>query len=184
MLPQLSKQEYESLKQSIKENVQYVPIIVSSRNGVLDGHNRLKICHELGIEPKISIRNFEDVEQEKLFVIECNLQRRHLNAFQRTELALKLKPILQTIAKRNESLAGKGVRIQTPLGRVDQELGNHANVSKDTVRKVEAILHEATPDLIDKARQGQRTINKAFTLTQKEQRRKSLVVVNEDEIAN
>ena len=43
-----------------------------------------------------------------------------------------------------------------------------------TVRKVESILHEATPALIEKARLGQKTVNKAFTLTQKEQRRNQI----------
>ena len=68
-------------------------------------------------------------------------------------------------------MGGKGVECQTPLVRVDSELGKYANVGKDTVRKVETILHKASPALIEKARLGQKTVNKAFTLTQKEQRR-------------
>jgi hypothetical protein len=46
----------------------------------------------------------------ELFVIDCNLIRRQLNNFQKTELALKSKPILEAIVKRNESLGGKGGR--------------------------------------------------------------------------
>ena len=57
------------------------------------------------------------------------------------------------------------------MKRVDEEIGKRAQVSHVTVRKVESILHEATPTLIEKARLGQRTVNKAFTLTRKEQRR-------------
>ena len=68
LVRQLSTQEYESLKRSIKENGQYLPIIVNSRNVVLDGHHRLRICRELGIKPIISVKNFEDLEHEKLFV--------------------------------------------------------------------------------------------------------------------
>ena len=69
-------------------------------------------------------------------------------------------------------MGGKGVECQTPLVRVDSELGKYANVGKDTVRKVENILRKASPTLIDKARLGQKTIHKVFGLTQKEQRRK------------
>ena len=61
-------------------------------------------------------------------------------------------------------------KCQTPLVRVDSELGKYGNVGKDTVRKVETILDKASPALIEKARLGQKTVNKAFTLTQKEQR--------------
>jgi hypothetical protein len=36
-----------------------------------------------------------------LSIIYCNLTRRHLNKFQRTELALKSKSILEEIAEQN-----------------------------------------------------------------------------------
>ena len=134
----------------------------------------LRICRELGIKPIISVKDFDDLDHEKLFVGECALLGRNLNDFQRTELALKLKPTLQAIAKRNESLGGKGVKSFTPLKRVNEKIGNHAQVSHITVRKVENILREASPTLIDKARLGQKTIHKVFRLTQKDQRRKQI----------
>ena len=94
----------EALKQFIKkENGLYVPIIVNQNGIILDGHHRYKACQELGIEPKTSVREFKDKLDEQLFVIDCNLIRRQLNNFQRTELALRSKPILEAIVKRNES---------------------------------------------------------------------------------
>ena len=180
MAPPLSIQEYESLKRLIKENGQYIPIIVNSHNVILDGYHRFKICRELGIKPIISTKEFADLDHEKLLVFECVLLGRNLNKFQRTELALQAKPTLQAIAKRNQSLGGKGVECQTPLVRVDSQLGKYANVGKDTVRKVESILREASPTLIDKARLGQKTIHKIFRLTQDEQRKKQ----NEEEAKN
>ena len=111
-----------------------------NQNGiVLDGHHRYKACQELGIEPKTQVKEFKDKSDEQLFVIDCNLIRRQLNNFQRTELALKSKPILEAIVKRNESLGGKGDRDLTPLGRVNERIGERAGVSRDTVRKVEKI---------------------------------------------
>ena len=141
LVSELSPEEYESLKQSIKqENGLYVPIIVNPDGIILDGHHRYKACQELGIEPKILVREFKDKLDEQLFVIDCNLVRRQLNNFQRTELALKSKPILEATVKRNESLGGKdgkGGIFMTPLGRVDERIGEQAGVSRDTVRKVE-----------------------------------------------
>jgi ParB-like chromosome segregation protein Spo0J len=52
MVPELSPEEYESLKQSIMKDGLYVPIIVNQNGIILDGHHRYKACQELGIEPK------------------------------------------------------------------------------------------------------------------------------------
>ena len=70
-------------------------------------------------------------------------------------MALKSKPILEAIVKRNESLGGKdgkGGRNLTPLGRVDEKIGERAGVPRDTVRKVEKIL-ENEKSITDKIKQ-------------------------------
>jgi hypothetical protein len=50
-------------------------------------------------------------------VREVNLRQRHLTEGQQFKLALAMKPDLEEHAKLNMALGGKGVRIQTPLGR-------------------------------------------------------------------
>src|SRR5918911_3591012 len=136
LVSELSPEEYESLKQSIKENGLHVPIIVNQDGIILDGHHRYQACQELGIEPGMLVKEFKDKLVEQLFVIDCNLIRRQLNNFQRIELALKSKSILEATAKRNESLGGKGGKggiNMTPLGRVDERIGERAGVSRGTV---------------------------------------------------
>jgi ParB-like nuclease family protein len=101
LVPPLSAKEYESLKQDIKQNGIQIPIVTNQDGDILDGHHRYKIwVVDLGkpVEdmPKPTILHFfNDKLQEKLFVINVNLKRRHLNDFQQIELALKTKPILQ-----------------------------------------------------------------------------------------
>jgi len=172
LVPQLSKEEYESLKQSIKENGLWVPIVVNNDGVILDGHHRYKACQELGIkiEPYETVtKEFEDKLHEKMFVIDCNLTRRQLNDFQRTELALKSKPILEEIVKQNESQGGKGDRNLTPLGRVDEQIGQRAGVSRDTVRKVEKIAEKASEEVKQSLRAGQMSINEAIKLIREEE---------------
>lgn len=65
----LSKLEYKILKESISNKGLHLPIIVNQDNVILVGHNRLKICQELGIEPKFEVREFKASLQEKEFVI-------------------------------------------------------------------------------------------------------------------
>src|SRR5919197_227259 len=114
LAPQLSDLEFQSLKESIENNGLHYAIAVNKDNVLLDGHHRYKACQELGITPKIQVKEFADSLTEKLFVIEMAINRRHLNSFQRTELALKSKPILQEIAQRNQK-AGTSVPIGTEV---------------------------------------------------------------------
>jgi hypothetical protein len=172
LVPELSPEEYESLKQSIKEaNGLYVPIIVNQDGTILDGHHRFKACQELGIEPRTIVREFSDELEERLFVIDCNLVRRQLSHFQKTELALKSKPILEAIVKENESRGGKGDRNLTPLGRINDRIGERAGVSSDIVSKVEKLLknRRISDKTKEDLRSGKLTINGVYEQDQKGQ---------------
>jgi ParB-like chromosome segregation protein Spo0J len=70
LVPQISEQEYQTIKQSIKNNGQWVPIITNSQLIILDGHARFRACKELDLEPRITIRKFEDPLLEKQFIIQ------------------------------------------------------------------------------------------------------------------
>ena len=166
----LTEQEYQTLKRSIVEKGFWKskPIIVNGQGIILDGHHRFQACQELEIEPVISVESFADDLQEKLFVIESNLRRRQLNKFQRTELALKEKPIRAEIARRNSQANLKQSRQPNPAsipsigyptlgngkGRVDQQIADLAGVGKDAVREVEFIVQKAPKELIDRLRRG------------------------------
>jgi ParB-like chromosome segregation protein Spo0J len=175
LVPQLTTEEYESLKQSIKESGLYVPIIVNQDGIVLDRHHRYKACQELGIKDlKALVKEFKDKLDEQLFVIDCNLKRRQLNNFQRTELALKSKSILAAIAKKNMSLGGQGQSkekgskdLETLDSKgVNGEIGKLAGVSHETVRKVEKILESKyiTDENKEALRVGQVSINEAYEI--------------------
>jgi transcriptional regulator with XRE-family HTH domain len=188
LVPPLSAEEYESLKQSIKQNGLWIPIVVNKQGFILDGHHRFKACQELGFEPKTETKDFPDKFHEQMFVIDSNLRRRHLNNFQRIELALKSKSILQEIAKQNQKAgvkidAATSVRNLTQVGstcssdesasatgiggRVDEQIAKRAGVSRDTVRKIEAIQEavKQKPHLqhiIKKLDTGEISVNKAI----------------------
>src|SRR5437899_1860808 len=84
LVPPISESEYETIRQSIKQVGQHVPIIINQKGEILDGHTRLKACKELGITPRTMMREeFEDPLLEKRFIIDINRNRRHLNPFQR-----------------------------------------------------------------------------------------------------
>ena len=69
-----------------------MPIITTKEGIILDGHNRFKICAELGIPARASIKEFPTKTDEIIFVGECNLKRRQLTSLQR----------ITTVRKREE----------------------------------------------------------------------------------
>jgi DNA modification methylase/ParB-like chromosome segregation protein Spo0J len=99
---QLLKSDYEILKQSIKENGLYTPIVINQDGIILDGHHRYKACDELGILDKlrVEVREFDNPLLEKKFIYEINRNRRHLTQFQRIELQYKVESIEAELAKK------------------------------------------------------------------------------------
>lgn len=149
-----------------------MPIVVNGDGMILDGHHRFRICQELSIKPKITIKEFDNPLYEKIFVIDCNLKRRHLNAYQKGVLTLKKKPIYEEIAKRNMSLGGKGDKHLTPLTRVNGQIGKEVGISHETIRKISIIQDKGSADYIQKLNSGQKTISKIYRKIKKEERRK------------
>lgn len=85
-VPRLLPEERKLLKESIMINGQREEIIVNQKGIILDGHTRFEICQELGIEPKIKVRQFLNKEQEMDYVIDANLARRQLTKFAKIEM--------------------------------------------------------------------------------------------------
>ena len=181
LLPELTIEEYESLKESIKQHGLWVPLIVNQDGMILDGHHRYKICQQLGIEPHYKVREFRNELDEKLFVIDCNLKRRHLNKFLRIKLALKSKSIREEIARKNSQSnlkqncssasvrnltvgSSNGTGTASAIGRVDEQIGKMAGVSRDTVRKVEKILQyeQEKGEIMHKLTSDEMSINQAY----------------------
>lgn len=86
LVPRAKRSDYQSLKNSIKENGQQVAIICNQDGIILDGHTRFQVCEELRIKPKFIIKQFNDSEKEREFVVTANLARRHLTLFERAEI--------------------------------------------------------------------------------------------------
>lgn len=90
-LPSLNLDEYEALRESIRENGVIESILVDEEGNVIDGHHRLKVCEELGIEcPRRALMGLSD-EQKQDLSLELNLHRRQLTKEQKKEIAANLR---------------------------------------------------------------------------------------------
>jgi ParB-like chromosome segregation protein Spo0J len=175
MLPMMSQEEFEQLKESIRAEGQHYPIIVSEDLEVLDGHHRFKVCLELGIDPDFEVKHFENKLLEKKFVIEANLRRRHLNNFQLVELAVPLLEIEKALAKKTKIQSGQVESVVhansvfdnslsefEPKGKAVERVAKKAGVSARILERGKKIIEEASEDDKQKLREGKTSISKVY----------------------
>ena len=154
LVPLLSSEEYESLKESIKENGLWLPILCNSEGIILDGHHRFRACIELKIKTKHAIRDFENKLLEKKFVIECNLKRRQLNDFQKIELGIPLLEIEHQLAAKRQIDAGDSIPLapDDAKGKSSKMVAKKIGVSGTTFERAKKIIEKAPEEIKKKLR--------------------------------
>jgi N6-adenosine-specific RNA methylase IME4 len=168
LLPKLSEEEYEALKKSIEANGLYMRIVVNSSGTILDGHHRFQACTELGIEPVFEVKDFPDPLLERKFVIETNLKRRQLTAFQRIELSIPLLEIERQLAEKRmkagkelpDTLVPIGTRVEN--GKATEIVAAKVGVSPRTYYRAQFILANAEQCELADARVGEKSINRLY----------------------
>lgn len=90
VMPDTSKEVFDSLREDIKENGVEEPVHIDENGDVIDGHHRVEICDDLGIDgyPTKIHAGLSDQEKRDL-AYKLNLQRRHLEAGEKQEIAKK-----------------------------------------------------------------------------------------------
>jgi len=139
LVPRPTPDEYEALKESIKTDGQEIPIIINGADEILDGFSRNQICNELGIEPKFVRRTFTNKNDEKIFVVEINLKRRHLTSFQKADMGFILEPFYAERAKQRQaaSLPKKGEKgFQPMVGSIEPHTKDEGKTSEQTAKAV------------------------------------------------
>lgn len=166
----LNQEEKELLKKSLLREGCRDALVVW--NGViLDGHHRYEICKRHDIDFRVANIELEDRNSAKIWIIENQFGRRNLSNFQRAELALKLKPMIEAKAReRQKGGQGGALLRQNSDKAIDtkKKLASQAEVSHDTIWKVEKIK-ESNPseNTINQLRTGELSINQAYKETKK-----------------
>jgi len=168
LLPRLSKEEYEALKTSMQLEGQHFPIVVNEDKYILDGHHRYRACSELGVTPKIEVKSFSDKLLEKKFVIEANLRRRHLNDFQKAELAMPLLDIEGELAKQRQEKGG--LASIDAKGKAVEKTAKKIGMSTKTFERAKKVIEKGTEKQKEKLRQGKTSIHYAYKQVMKRER--------------
>lgn len=179
LIPALTEEELNQLTTNILENG-ILDSIKTWDGFIIDGHNRYNIALNHGI-------NFTTKEMTNLvtrmdvveWIINNQIGRRNLSAYDRGLLALKLQEVLKIKGKENMSIGGKekdklkGLPISENLNS-QKEAANKFNIGHDTLNKVRHIEEKATEDQKKKLKDGKKTINSVYNEIIKDEKRKEI----------
>lgn len=165
LIPPLSAEELKLLEDSIAANGCESPIIVWN-GAIVDGHNRYAICRKRGIPFLLHEKEFESRDAAMLWMLRNQLSRRNLNSYQKSDLALRLEPLLAEEAKKRKGMRTDLVQNSdrgSETGRTGNKLGKLAGVSHDTIQKVKKLNALADEATREKLRRGEVSVHKAYT---------------------
>lgn len=179
LIPPLTDEEFKQLEENILRDGIQDPL--KTWNGILvDGHNRYSIAQKHGLTFETTEMDFADRNDALHWIIKNQLGRRNLSAYDRSILALKLKPVIAAKAKEQQLATLKQntdtvseisherntrevpTSSQVRENRTDVQVAKAAGVSENTIRKVEKIEAQATPEIKAALRTGDISINQAF----------------------
>lgn len=163
LIPALTSEEYAQLEKNIiAEGCR--DALVTWQSILIDGHNRYKICREHGIDYETVEMEFTDRQEAIKWIILNQFGRRNLSAYDRSLLALRLKPIIAEKAKEKQVESGGAVpqKSDKPPIETNKEIAKVAGVSHDTIARVEKIEQRATPEIKDNIKAGKISINQAY----------------------
>lgn len=164
IIPALSLDEYNQLEKNILNDGIREPLVVWDGT-LIDGHNRYSIAKKHNLDYSTVNIDFPDDNAAKEWIILNQFGRRNINGFQRSELAIELKPIIAARAKENQRGGQGGVLLsQKSVEAKDtqKELAAIAGVSHDTIAKVEKIKASASPEIVEQVRSGEMSINQGY----------------------
>lgn len=168
LIPPLSTEEFEQLEKNCCANGIRDSLVVGVFPGsdgavLIDGHNRYKIAQKCNLSFTEKRLDFASKEKAIEWIILNQFGRRNLSAYDRSILALKLKPI---VAERAKEQQGKRTDICQKSDKskpIDTKkiIADTAKVSHDTIHKVEVIHNSGDKALEEKVRAGEVSINQA-----------------------
>lgn len=167
LIPPLSDDEFQQLEENcVKEGIRDALVVWEVPNGdmiLVDGHNRWKISVKHGGIPfQIKKMKFDLREDAIAWIIRNQFGRRNLSMYERSLLALKLKPMIAKHAKGNQGSRTDICQKSDKSIDTKKELAKTAGVSHDTIHRVETIENSDREDIKEAVKSGDMSINQGY----------------------
>jgi len=191
LIPPMSEEDYNNLKEDIKRNGILQPIDVTYNNVILDGHHRVKAAKELGIkEVEVRIPELLYIDEDE-YLISVAMNRRHLTEGQKAVLANEYRKILSEKVKKQRAVNAIEKRwrpeqkylSETVTGKYNEgqevdtrkEASDKFKVSEWKVRTVQQIEDKA-PDVYEKLHTGELQIHEAKIIARLPEDKREIVL--------
>ena len=168
VMPPLQESELSRLRENLLADGCRDELVVW--NGVIvDGHNRYRICHEMGIPFRFVEMEFENEAGAKKWIIDNQLGRRNVPDFVKCETVLPLEEELKAEAKKRQGQRNDIRNIPPNLAGSPEKkesrdlLASLAGVSHGTLDKAKKLIEEADDETKEQLRSGDISIHKAYT---------------------
>ena len=183
--PKKKPDEIEKLRESLKEKGYIGSPILTWHGFIVDGHNRFKMCRELGIEIDLD----ENVEEINLgenaeeidamdWMLTHQLSSKNLSVGEKLAMTdeFKREVALENEKKKKESdkkfYGNQHEVVSTPIGVqstktrsetwTDSQIAQKAGVGTGSVARYNKIMKSDDEKLKEKVKTGQVTVNKAY----------------------
>lgn len=172
-IPEMTADEWTEFSEGVRVKSMITDPVFALRNGIVfDGRHRLRAAKEHGIKlmPVVFYDITEDEALERMR--QSAVERRQLTLGQRVIINLEFGELVERLRKeaRERSLANLKQTTETtdsadlhprePAGKVAEQIASLSGTSARNVYKAQAVIREA-PDLAEKIKSGEITINKA-----------------------
>ena len=177
LIPPLSNEEFKQLERNILEEGIREPLI--TWNGILiDGHNRYRIAQEHDMNYETLEKEFENLNDVKIWMVNNQLGRRNLQDFVRGELFSVIEDILKQKGKEKQLLTlNKGLEAPV-LSIIDKTEHNTQKIVAEklgwsTGKKAmfDIVKTKAPEEVKEKLRTGEVSINQAYKEIKKEEKK-------------
>ena len=154
LFPRLTGNEFAALVADIKANGLRDPI-TTHEGLILDGGNRIRACHEAGIEP-----HFREFEGESIvsYVLSMNLHRRHMTAGQQAAIVASAQDWSNAQTHGGDRKSDQAATL--PLD-TEKKRAAISGAGQRTQRNADKVA-KADPDLAREVAQGTTTLPKAL----------------------
>ena len=170
LFPLLEGEEFEALKESIREYGQLEPIVTSRDKEILDGRNRYRACMELGLTPKfypLAVGHKDTLES--VYAVETNIKRRNLTASQRAQISADARGLFEEEAARRRKAtqkndAAKAVSAnlrEQEKSKASESVAEVFNISPRLADQAKRVKHNAIPEVVEEVKKGGLSVNAA-----------------------
>lgn len=183
LIPPLSEQEFEQLEQNcLKDGIR--DAIVTWQGFIIDGHNRYEISQRYNLPFDTIEKDFESEDQVKIWMIDNQKGRRNLTDGWIWELAQERKKLLHekgehkyklTAGRPKKSLSNVDNDLSKENHNTQKEISTELGWSTGKVAMADKVWRTAKPEVKEKIKSGEISINQAYNEIKKEEKKAAFV---------